>query len=84
MRTSFDFPDDLPRRKRNLPDWSNLDNVRDWRFRPVPVETRPLGPALRANAGLPTAWATDGETIMRILTWMRLQGWGDSRRERAE
>lgn len=84
MRTSFDFPDDLPRRKRNLPDWSSLEDVRTWRFRPVPVVTRPLEPALRANAGLPTVWATDAETINRLLTWMRLRGWGEPRHERAE
>jgi hypothetical protein len=84
MRTSFDFPDELPRRKRNLPDWSSLEDVRTWRFRPVPVVARQLGPALRANAGLPTAWAADSETINRVLTWMRLRGWGEPHHERTE
>jgi hypothetical protein len=61
-RTAVAAPDDLPQRRRNMPDWSSLESARAWRFRPVPVVPRHVPP--------------DVELIERVYQWMVEQGWG--------
>ena len=74
-RTAVGFPE-LPRRSRNLPDWSNADDVRNWTFRPVQVRPRAQLSPLMLMGQHSSRWSTDPETVNRVYQWMRKQGWG--------
>lgn len=74
-RTLVGTPDDLPRRQRNMPDWSNLETARAWTFQPVPVRPKLLSAPLMLGDQRVTRWATDRETVNRVYQWMLAEGW---------
>ena len=74
-RTAVGFPDELPRRKRNMPDWSNLETAKRWTFRPVSVQTKALSAPLMLGDQRVTRWSTDPVTINRVYEWMLAEGW---------
>jgi hypothetical protein len=76
VKTAVGDPDELPRRQRNMPDWSTLESAKQWRFRPVPVRPHALSSPLLPGDG---PWCTDLKAVERILAWMQEQGWGGYR-----
>jgi hypothetical protein len=75
--TAVGFPDELPRRRRNMPDWSNLESAQRWRFHPVPVPAKVLSAPLMLGDQRVTRWCTDPATVNRVYQWMLSEGWGN-------
>ena len=78
MRTAVGYPDELPRRQRNMPDWSNPESAKRWRFRPVSIPSKVLSAPLMLGDQRVTRWSTDPVTINRVYEWMLAEGWKDA------
>ena len=76
-RTAVGFPDELPRRQRNMPDWSSLESAKAWRFRAVSVPAKVLSAPLMLGDQRVTRWSTDPATVNRVYQWMLAEGWKD-------